>query len=256
MLGRVNTGKNIIKNSDFRFGLEGWTNNNLAELAIENGKLKVTIKTDQSTPGIRTLNSITIGPGTYTFSMKADARYISPEPFLYMATPNLNQSHTTVTHQNGWSYYKCTFTIDKTVTEYFYVLVSKPIKDEHMVIDYIKLEKGSEATKHTMAPEDVASNPSIIVYSDIDKRFLLNPEEHYITNTATITIQVPYVFVKNKITIEDARAIIKNTKAAGVSAILSAMGYYEDGFNIKEDVQYSFVVGFSGLDSDSLIGGL
>jgi hypothetical protein len=90
----------------------------------------------------------------------------------------------------------------------------------------------------------------------VDERIFLNPEEDYITNVATITIQIPYEFSEDKVNFEDARSIIKNTKGAGISALMRVIGVYKDSFEISEyKPSTSFLVGFSGVGSDSYIGG-
>jgi hypothetical protein len=89
-----------------------------------------------------------------------------------------------------------------------------------------------------------------------DRRVILDPSENYITNNATITIQVPYAFSEDRIKFEDAKKVINDTKAAGIAALMRVVGLYEDSGEITEyQANTSFLVGFSGVGSDSFIGG-
>lgn len=89
-----------------------------------------------------------------------------------------------------------------------------------------------------------------------DARFKLNPYEHYITNVATITIQLPYEFSEERITFNEIKNIIKSTKAAGIAVLMRSIGVYNESAKIIEDKpSFFFMVGFSGMNSGSFIGG-
>lgn len=100
----------------------------------------------------------------------------------------------------------------------------------------------------------------IILYSIndnqvIDKRFLLDPYTHFITNIATITVQIPYNFDESKITIEDTKNIMKNTKAAGIAILMRIAGLYEENLLLKDAASPKFMVGLSRMGSNNVIGG-
>jgi hypothetical protein len=93
------------------------------------------------------------------------------------------------------------------------------------------------------------------ITSITDKRFILNPEEHNITNNSTITIQIPYDFTGSKISIEDTKQIIRETKAAGVAFLLNIVGAYSEKLTLTDRYDFSFMVGHSGIGSSNFFGG-
>jgi hypothetical protein len=93
----------------------------------------------------------------------------------------------------------------------------------------------------------VTTNASSIT-NIVDKRFFLDPYKHYITNTASITIQIPYNFSETSvISLEDTRQILKETKAAGVAFLMSVFGSYEESLSLSDNISFKFQVGFSGM---------
>lgn len=88
-----------------------------------------------------------------------------------------------------------------------------------------------------------------------DLRFMLNPDEHYITNTATITVQIPYNFSESNIKFEDFKNTLKRTKAAGIAMLIEISGLLNDYIQFNELVDTSFIVGFSNIGSSNYIGG-
>lgn len=88
-----------------------------------------------------------------------------------------------------------------------------------------------------------------------DMRNILNPEEHYITNTASITVQIPYNFNSSNIPLEDVKNILRHTKAAGIALLIKIMETYNDVIDINETFMPYFLVGFSGIGSNNSFGG-
>lgn len=86
-----------------------------------------------------------------------------------------------------------------------------------------------------------------------DKRFMLDPFEHYITNTATITVQIPYDFTETFITLEDTKKILKDTKAAGIALLVRVVGVYKEFLTITDFYDTSFMVGFTGMGTQNFI---
>lgn len=100
---------------------------------------------------------------------------------------------------------------------------------------------------------------SIVTTSSIgtitDKRFILNPEEHYITNTASITVQIPYDFDESKISLEDTKDLLRKTKAAGIALLIKLIKIYSETITISETANAYFMMGFSGIGSNNFFGG-
>jgi hypothetical protein len=101
----------------------------------------------------------------------------------------------------------------------------------------------------------VVTNASSVT-SITDNRFILNPEEHYITNTASITVQIPYSFDTSNISIEDVKDILRNTKAAGIALLIKIMETYNDSLTISDNINPYFLVGFSGIGGSNFLGGV
>lgn len=106
-----------------------------------------------------------------------------------------------------------------------------------------------EATLSTVVTNALA------VSSIVDKRYILNPFRDAITNTASVTIQIPYDFVEGNITLENVKDILKSTKAAGIALLIKLIETQEDTVNITEQVDFTFEMGFSGLGGENYIGG-
>lgn len=88
-----------------------------------------------------------------------------------------------------------------------------------------------------------------------DKRYILNPFKDSITNTASITIQIPYDFTEGNITLENVKDILKSTKAAGVALLIKLIETQDDSINLNDSVDFTFEMGFSGLGGENYIGG-
>lgn len=89
-----------------------------------------------------------------------------------------------------------------------------------------------------------------------DNRFILDPYTHYITNTATITVQIPFDFNESQISLQDTKDVLKNTKAAGVALLIKIVESYRDTMQITETIDFSFMVGHSGIGGSNFIGGI
>lgn len=92
------------------------------------------------------------------------------------------------------------------------------------------------------------------VTSITDMRNILNPEEHYITNTSSITVQLPFNFEVSNISIEDVKDILRNTKAAGIALLIKIMETYKDSIQITETFNSYFLMGFSGIGGNNILG--
>lgn len=90
----------------------------------------------------------------------------------------------------------------------------------------------------------------------IDNRTILNPEEHYITNNSSITIQIPYEFNTSNISLEDVKDILRNTKAAGIALLIKTMQTYNDSIEFSDSANATFLMGFSGIGSNNFLGGI
>lgn len=101
---------------------------------------------------------------------------------------------------------------------------------------------------------EVQTNATAVT-SITDKRYILNPFRDAITNTASVTIQIPYDFVEGNITLENVKDILKSTKAAGIALLIKLIETQEDTVNITEQVDFTFEMGFSGLGGENYIGG-
>lgn len=88
-----------------------------------------------------------------------------------------------------------------------------------------------------------------------DRRTILNPEEHYITNTGSITVQIPYSFDTSKISLEDTKQVLRSTKAAGIALLIKVMETFSEKVTITDNVSTVFLVGYSGVGSNNTIGG-
>lgn len=126
---------------------------------------------------------------------------------------------------------------------------------------YIKLNSnGTFSIDTTATPTStqilIASVVTTSIVSTVtDRRILLNPEEHYITNTASITVQIPYVFDTSKISLEDTKEILRGTKAAGIALLIKVMETFNETITIADRVSTVFLVGYSGVGSNNTIGG-
>jgi hypothetical protein len=100
----------------------------------------------------------------------------------------------------------------------------------------------------------ITSNTTTIT-NIADLRFVLDPFEHYITNTASITVQIPYNFVESLITIEDVKNVIIKTRSAGIAMLINVVGAYEDSLHINEIMDFGLLVGFSNVGSANYFGG-
>lgn len=88
-----------------------------------------------------------------------------------------------------------------------------------------------------------------------DRRIILNPEEHYITNTASITVQIPYAFDESRISLDDTKKVLRDTKAAGIALLIKVIETYKELATINETVNLNFIVGYSGMGSNNYFGG-
>ena len=88
-----------------------------------------------------------------------------------------------------------------------------------------------------------------------DKRYILSPFKDAITNTASVTIQIPYDFVEGNITLENVKDILKSTKAAGIALLIKLIETQEDTATFTERIDFTFEMGFSGLGGENYIGG-
>jgi len=93
------------------------------------------------------------------------------------------------------------------------------------------------------------------ISSITDNRRILDPFHDFITNSNSITVQVPYDFTEGFLTIEDTINILKDTVAAGMALLIQVIGTYDETLTIKEEIESYFMVGFSGMGSSNLIGG-
>lgn len=126
---------------------------------------------------------------------------------------------------------------------------------------YIKLNSdGTFSIDTTSTPTSTQISIATVVTttgidSITDTRNILNPEENYITNTASITVQIPYNFTSSKIPLEDVKDILRRTKAAGIALLIKIMETFNETIIVNEAFLSAFLVGFSGIGSNSFIGG-
>lgn len=128
-----------------------------------------------------------------------------------------------------------------------YIELSITMKD---VTPYITNENNNTILSNQILLSDVQQ--SVIT----DMRNILDPEEHYITNTASITLQIPYDFTVGNIPLEDVKNILRHTKAAGIALLIKIMDTYKDSIQITDSVGTYFLVGYSGMGSNNLLGGI
>jgi hypothetical protein len=127
---------------------------------------------------------------------------------------------------------------------------------------YIKLNSNgifSYETTSTLTTTQVMIGKIIttsIITSILDMRNILNPEEHYITNTASITVQIPFNFSISNISVEDVKDILRNTKAAGIALLIKIMETYNDYIEITDNANTYFLMGFSGIGGNNILGGI
>ena len=101
----------------------------------------------------------------------------------------------------------------------------------------------------------VVTNATNVV-SITDARNILNPEEHYITNAASITVQIPFSFNTSNISLDDVKDILRNTKAAGIALLIKVMESYNDSIICRDKALTHFLVGYSGIGGNNLLGGV
>lgn len=127
---------------------------------------------------------------------------------------------------------------------------------------YIKLNlNGTFTIDSTSTPTSTQiSIATVITTSTVDTitdtRNILDPEQHYITNTASITVQIPYNFTSSNIPIEDVKNILRHTKAAGIALLIKIMETYNDIINANDIFIPYFIVGLSGIGGNNLLGGV
>jgi hypothetical protein len=127
---------------------------------------------------------------------------------------------------------------------------------------YIKLNiDGTFSIDTTSTPNSTqVSIATVITTSSIDTitdmRNILNPEEHYITNTASITVQIPFDFTLSKIPLEDVKDILRRTKAAGIALLIKIMETYNEIITINDSCCDCFLMGCSGIGSNNFFGGM
>lgn len=129
--------------------------------------------------------------------------------------------------------------------------------------NYIALNQNGEISVINIEPTELEEEiiiASVITSSNTiqtinDLRFMLNSEIHYITNTASITVQIPYSFDESKISLEDTKDVLRNTKAAGVALLIKVMETYREIIEVKENINMQFIIGFSGIGSNNFLGG-
>lgn len=138
-----------------------------------------------------------------------------------------------------------------------------PITLTASTTSYIKLNMTS-GNLSVATNSDILTNQILIssvvtsstgVTSITDGRTILDPSVHYITNTASITVQIPYDFKEDLISLEDTINIVKEIKAAGVALLIRALESHKESVTITDKAFTNFLVGFSGMGSDSLLGG-
>jgi hypothetical protein len=86
--------------------------------------------------------------------------------------------------------------------------------------------------------------------------FKLNPSIHKITNTSTITIQLPFDVDESILTIEEVKNIIMSTKAAGIAVLIKVIENMKENIDILEHVNPYFLAGSSyhNIGSNNRIG--
>lgn len=126
---------------------------------------------------------------------------------------------------------------------------------------YIKLNLNGtftvDTSNTTISSQIIIANviTTTIVGTITDMRNILNPEVHYITNTASITVQIPFNFTLSNIPIENVKDILRNTKAAGIALLIKIMETYNDYIEIADNTHSYFLMGFSGIGGNNILGG-
>jgi hypothetical protein len=127
--------------------------------------------------------------------------------------------------------------------------------------DYVELEIYMKNNTYITVETDntVKSNQALIGLANgtsiTDMRNILDPENHYITNTASITVQIPFNFTSSNIPLEDVKDILRNTKAAGIALLIKIMETYNDYIQLTENAHSYFLMGFSGIGGNNILGG-
>ena len=93
------------------------------------------------------------------------------------------------------------------------------------------------------------------VITTVNNMYILDPFNDSITNEASITVQIPYDFDESNISLEDARNVIKETRAAGIAMLIKVIGIYNETITVRDRISFAFMVGFSLLGSTNFIGG-
>jgi hypothetical protein len=112
----------------------------------------------------------------------------------------------------------------------------------------IEADNAVKENQISLASIDASLNPT-------DTRFILNPEQHAITNTASITVQIPFNFTLSNIPLESVKDILRNTKAAGIALLINVMETYNDYIQVTDLAHSYFLMGFSGIGGNNILGG-
>lgn len=118
----------------------------------------------------------------------------------------------------------------------------------------ISSQSNNTLTSSQILLSQVITNATTIT-SVVDQRTILDPYQHYITNTATITIQIPYSFTESLITLNDVKNVLIKTRAAGIALLINVVGAYGDNLTITDFADTSFLVGYSGIGAANYFGG-
>ncbi len=146
-------GRNLLRNSDFVNGIENWTGNQNVSLSIVDKNLKVIFNQETSTPGVKTLKNLILPTGTYTISAKVKGSYQGLKFTFYAGRSSLPGKYKELTGE--WEVVTRTVDLKEPLDHQFCMLTSGQTLGSYFLIDWIKIEKGSQATPWTPAPEDL-----------------------------------------------------------------------------------------------------
>ncbi|MET3657815.1 hypothetical protein [Sporosarcina psychrophila] len=150
----VYEGRNLLPNSAMD-SLTGWVSNGTSNITMQDGYIKNTFTETKSTPGIRTLDRVSLKKGIYTLSVNMNADNLSRVLTMYLIGGDKPQFATPIPKLTGMAVASVTFEIlEDRLNDYIYILTNGAPVNEFVLYDWMKLELGTVATPWTPAPED------------------------------------------------------------------------------------------------------
>jgi len=149
-------GENLIKNSSLFQTTDYWANNQNVAYSVENEELKAVINQNNSTPGLKYTESLSLPSGEYTATVIAKVENGNKD---YITYPFYIANISTGGYErermgNGYYRYSNTFFVSSTVSATLYIITSGSKVGETWYIKSVKLERGSRPTPWLPNPAD------------------------------------------------------------------------------------------------------